>query len=65
MTRRFQYIEYDRNGKLIYREYYDLVRDPFELTNLFADGIRGNEPDAKALHARLSALRHCIGIGCR
>ena len=65
VTRRFQYIEYDRNGKLIYREYYDLVRDPFELTNLFADGIRGNEPDAKALHARLSALRHCIGIGCR
>ena len=63
MTRRYQYVECDRNGELIYREYYDLVRDPLELTNLFADGIRGDEPDVKMLHASLAALRHCIGVG--
>lgn len=65
VTRRYQYIEYDRNGTLIYREYYDLVHDPWELSNLFADGIPGNEPNAKLLHARLAALRHCIGPACR
>ena len=65
VTHRYQYVEYDRNGTLIYREYYDLVHDPWELSNLFADGIPGNEPNAKALHARLAALRHCIGNACR
>ena len=65
VTRRYQYVEYDRNGALIYREYYNLVRDPWELTNLFADGIKGDEPNVKLLHARLEALRHCIGIACR
>ena len=64
VSRRYQYIEYDRNGKLIYREYYDLVHDPWELSNLYADGTPGNEPNTKALHSRLAALRHCIGKGC-
>lgn len=48
-----------------HREYYDLVHDPFELSNLFEDGIKGDEPNVKMLHARLGALRHCIGSACR
>jgi arylsulfatase A-like enzyme len=65
VSHRYQYIEYNRNGKLVYREYYDLVHDPWELSNLYADGIGGNEPDTQALHTRLAALRHCIGTACR
>jgi len=28
-------------------------------------GVCGKEPDVAALHARLAALRRCIGTGCR
>lgn len=64
ITRRYEYVEYVSKRRVVYREYYDLVRDPWELTNLFHDGVAGNEPNVKALHARLRALQHCSGRAC-
>ena len=37
-TRRFQYVEYYRDGRRVFREYYNLLRGPWQLRNLLADG---------------------------
>ena len=47
-----------------FREYYDLVKDPHELVNLFADGNPANDPDFTALHAQLKADRVCMASAC-
>jgi arylsulfatase A-like enzyme len=53
-----QYIEYySAAGDLIDREYYDLVTDPWQLTNLKA------APDA-SWRTRLAADRGCAGVTC-
>jgi arylsulfatase A-like enzyme len=59
-TRRYQYIEYYRNGRRFFREYYDLRRDPWQLRNLFRDGNPAN-PDVAAIAARLQRDRRCAG----
>jgi len=62
----WQYIEwYDVDtGKIIWREYYDLVSDPYQLTNVLRDGVTGNEPRTRPLHDRLLAARACVGTAC-
>ena len=50
-----------------FREYYNLVADPREDTNLLADGNAANDPPAaelSALAARLTALGTCAGPSC-
>ena len=62
----WQYTEwYDTTtGALVFREYYDLMNDPYQLTNVLNDKVVGNEPDIAVLHARLTAARSCVGASC-
>jgi arylsulfatase A-like enzyme len=46
---------------ITFREYYDLVNDPYQLTNLLKDGNTANDPDVPALSARLARYRTCAG----
>lgn len=66
-TPRYQYMEYYNrdSGAIRFREYYDLVVDPFQLTNLFADDNPRNDPWAPALGRELDALKACVGEVCR
>ena len=64
-TNRYQYVErYDANGAIIFREYYDLVVDPWQLSNVFGDGNRRNNPDRAALHEQLMDDYSCAGRTC-
>ena len=64
-TRSYQYIEYySDDGKVTFREYYDLARDPWELVNLIHDGTQGNDPSLRPISAELAALRTCVGAAC-
>ena len=59
-----QYVEYyDGNGATIFREYYDLVADPWQLQNLLAEGsIRGPLRErVRWLVERLDRDRRCEG----
>jgi arylsulfatase A-like enzyme len=61
------YIEhYDATDhqRIVHREYYDLVADPFELENLLADGTAANDPPTASLSAQLAVDRDCIGASC-
>jgi arylsulfatase A-like enzyme len=61
-TKSYEYTEYyDSGGNIIFREYYDLVNDRWQLTNLLRDGDVSNDPDIAALHAQLLADRSCRG----
>jgi arylsulfatase A-like enzyme len=62
-TRTLQYVEYyDEDGLTpIFREFYDLGSDPWELNNLLSDGDPGNDPNVGALAAQLSEDRRCAG----
>ena len=60
-TESFQYIEYYDAGAVVFREYYDLVADPYQLVNLLKDGDAGNDPDTTALANRLAIYRLCAG----
>jgi arylsulfatase A-like enzyme len=61
-----QYSEWRRRGVLVAREYYNLVGDPNELTNLFGDGNPANDPAraAQRLASLLATLRRCAGTAC-
>jgi arylsulfatase A-like enzyme len=68
LTPEYQYIEYydDLSGAVTFREYYDLVNDPFQLENLLADADPENDPpndEQSALGLRLSRDRRCEGTG--
>lgn len=62
-TRTYQYTEYYAADRVttIFREYYDLSRDPWQLRNLLRDGDRANNPDLRAIAAQLQRDRACIG----
>jgi arylsulfatase A-like enzyme len=60
-TTRFNYVEYYEGSSVVYREYYDLVADPWENTNLLGDNTAANDPDTSALSARLARYRTCTG----
>ncbi|GAB3830721.1 alkaline phosphatase family protein [Dactylosporangium cerinum] len=62
---RYRYTElYDDTGAVIDREYYDLARDPWQLTNLLRDGVPGNDPALGPLSAALARQRTCAGPAC-
>jgi arylsulfatase A-like enzyme len=60
-TEDFQYVEYRDGDTVVFREYYDMRADPFQLANLLADGNASNDPPTAALAQRLSVYRHCSG----
>jgi arylsulfatase A-like enzyme len=60
-TTRLNYVEYHDGDRIIYREYYDLVADPWELHNLLGDTSGTNDPDTSGLSARLARYRTCRG----
>jgi arylsulfatase A-like enzyme len=58
---------YNTAGAVIFREYYNLVADPQELTNLLGDTNTANDPTATqvtALTNRLNSLAGCAGAAC-
>ena len=61
-TEYFQYTEYRDAGTLVFREYYDLAADPYQLVNLLKDGNSANDPDTTQLSARLAIYRQCSGV---
>jgi arylsulfatase A-like enzyme len=63
VTPSYQYIEYnDGSG---FREYYDLVKDPWQLENVFNNSVAGDEPtNAAQLAAQLAADKTCSGNTC-
>jgi arylsulfatase A-like enzyme len=65
-TKRMQYVEYyDRDrSHVIFREYYRLDRDPWQLTNVLRDGNPANNPDTARLHRLLRIYRACAGSAC-
>jgi arylsulfatase A-like enzyme len=66
LKRRYQYIEHyaDDGTTVIFREYYNLQKDPWQLENLFADGNPLNDPSIPPLHDRLEKDRRCKGNAC-
>jgi arylsulfatase A-like enzyme len=62
-THSFQYVEYYEPGNWssapTFREYYDLDSDPWQLSNLLADGNASDKPDVERLSAELAADRVC------
>jgi arylsulfatase A-like enzyme len=68
-TRTYHYIEYYDGpdvdaANVVFREYYDLKTDPFELDNLLGDSDPGNDPDVKAVAAQLARDRKCSAADC-
>ncbi len=63
ITRTYQYVEYnDGSG---FREYYELVNDPWQLENLFNNAIVGDEPaNVAQLAAQLASDETCSGTTC-
>jgi arylsulfatase A-like enzyme len=65
-TSQYEYAEYydDATGEVNFREYYDLVNDPYQLENLLFDADPANDPPVDEL-ARLSLQlardRRCRG----
>jgi arylsulfatase A-like enzyme len=64
LTDHHQYIQYYRDSRLLFREYYNLRRDPWELHNLLGDGDPSNNPNVKALAIRLWRERRCVAARC-
>ena len=63
------YIEYydDATGAVIFREYYDMVNDPWQMTNLLGDADTANDPapaDLAMLTGLIEAARVCKGPTC-
>jgi arylsulfatase A-like enzyme len=65
-TPTFQYTEwYDQSGQVVFRELYDLVRDPWQLENLFAQSAVAGVFEAGELDAltrQLASDRECAGV---
>lgn len=61
-----QYVEFSTvgTGEVVFREYYDLVNDPWQLVNVLGDSESGNEPSAEELHIlslQMRRDRSCAG----
>ncbi len=63
-TRTDQFVEYYRRGRVIFTEYYNLRRDPWQLVNLSKDGVKGNTPPVGPQHRGLKRARSCSGGRC-
>lgn len=67
-TDRVKYVyTYNSAGAVTFREYYDLVADPMENTNLLRDGNSANDPPTSELNSMttlLNQLSTCVGSGC-
>jgi arylsulfatase A-like enzyme len=66
VTDQLQYVEwYANDGRTVeFREYYNMVNDPQQLTNLLGDRSSANNPPAAklaALRDRLARYRDCVG----
>ena len=66
LTSEYQYVEYydDLTEAVTFREYYDLVNDPYQLENYLADPDPANDPppDEQAkLELQLTRDRRCVG----
>jgi arylsulfatase A-like enzyme len=63
-----QYVEYyNEDGNRTFREYYDLVRDPWQLVNTLGDFDPTNDPSPATLNelaTRLGVERECAGSLC-
>ncbi len=60
----FQFIEWLSETipqRIVWREYYDLRTDPYELDNLLGDSTTANDPHVQRLHARLVRAAFCAG----
>ncbi|MCP4962078.1 MAG: sulfatase [Actinomycetia bacterium] len=55
---------YDESGEVVFVEYYDLVNDPWEMTNLLSDGNPENDPPVAAVSSLLGDARTCTGASC-
>jgi arylsulfatase A-like enzyme len=66
LTASYQYTEYylQNATEVKFREYYDPVADPWQLTNLLGDGVPRNDPFIGALAAELAEARRCAGTEC-
>lgn len=68
LTSDYQYTEYyDPDGVLSFREYYNLVDDPWQLVNHLGDADPLNDPDPVRqleLQMQLSEDRTCSGATC-
>jgi arylsulfatase A-like enzyme len=62
----YQYAEYyTPDGGIIFREYYDLAADPWQLRNLYGDADPSNDPvEGPQLHDALTDARSCVGAAC-
>lgn len=60
----YQYVEYYDGDNVIFREYYDLNRDPRQLNNVLADDDPNNDPNVTALSRLLAQDRACVGPAC-
>jgi arylsulfatase A-like enzyme len=65
-TAEFQYVEYydESLEEIIFREYYDLIADPYQLTNLLGDSDPTNDPDPgrlTVLSLQMQRDRRCEG----
>lgn len=64
-TKDYQYIEYyNGSGGVIYREYYDLIEDPYQLENLLDNGNVLDDPEWVSLSRELEQMRDCSGPTC-
>ena len=65
-TGTYHYVEYYDgpdfgSAKVVFREYYDLVHDPWELRNILHDGTAANDPDTAVLAEQLRRDSVCAG----
>ncbi|MGH2754848.1 MAG: sulfatase family protein [Actinomycetota bacterium] len=64
-TKEYQYTRYeDSFGDVIFREYYDLVEDPWQLNNLFGDANPTNDPVIVPLDLQLDQDIRCRAATC-
>jgi arylsulfatase A-like enzyme len=59
-TNTIEYIEWYANAQIVFRELYDLTRDPWELDNL-AVGVSPDRGDIRAYSAFMARQRGCRG----